>query len=158
MHVIAAKAQCFYEATQNYFQIYMKQVLNNIQALSNNLIKKNVRIVSGGTDNHLILIDVKTSFGITGLEAEKALDDINITVNKNTIPNDCESPMTTSGIRIGSPAMTTRGLKEKDFEEIANIIYELLNDINNSALKITLKKRVLNLTSKFSLERQINND
>ena len=140
MHVIAAKAQCFYEATQNYFQIYMKQVLNNIQALSNNLIKKNVRIVSGGTDNHLILIDVKTSFGITGLEAEKALDDINITVNKNTIPNDCESPMTTSGIRIGSPAMTTRGLKEKDFEEIANIIYELLNDINNSALKITQKK------------------
>ncbi len=158
MHVIGAKAQCFYEALQTDYQKYMDQVLKNITALANTLITKGIRLVSGGTDNHLILIDVKTSFGITGLVAEKALDEINITVNKNTIPNDPESPLTTSGIRIGSPAMTTRGLKEEDFIEIANIIYELLTNVENEALKETLKARVLTLTSQYPMERTLNND
>lgn len=158
MHVIGAKAQCFYEALQTDYQKYMEQVLKNITALANTLITKGVRLVSGGTDNHLILIDVKTSFGITGLVAEKALDEINITVNKNTIPNDPESPLTTSGIRIGSPAMTTRGLKEEDFIEIANIIHELLTNVENETLKETLKARVLTLTSQYPMERRLNND
>lgn len=158
MHVIGAKAVCFYEALQDSYQIYMEQVLKNIQALTNTLKAKNVRIISGGTDNHLILVDVKTSYGCTGLEAEKALDEINITVNKNTIPNDSEAPMTTSGIRIGSPAMTTRGLKESDFVEIGDIIHTLLSDINNESLKPVLKARVLTLTSKYKMESSINND
>ena len=125
MHVIAAKAECFYEALQPSFKKYQEQVLKNIKALSKSLTDNGFRIVSGGTDNHLILVDV-FSKGITGKEAETKLDEIKITVNKNTIPYDSNSPMITSGIRIGSPAMTTRGLKEKEFTEIGNIIADCL--------------------------------
>ena len=115
MHVIAAKAQCFYEALQPEFKEYQKQVLLNIKALSKTLKEEGFHIVSSGTDNHLILVDVKSGCGLTGKEAEKLLDEVHITVNKNTIPNDSEKPMITSGIRLGSPAMTSRGLKEEDF-------------------------------------------
>ena len=125
MHVIAAKAECFYEALQPSFKKYQEQVLKNIKALSKSLTENGFRIVSGGTDNHLILVDV-FSKGITGKEAETLLDEIKITVNKNTIPYDTNSPMVTSGIRVGSPAMTTRGLKEKEFTEIGNIIADCL--------------------------------
>ena len=125
MHVIAAKAQCFYEALQDEFKTYQQQVLKNISALSNVLISNGFRIISGGTDNHLILIDVSEK-GLTGKDAEKFLDEINITVNKNTIPYDKNSPNVTSGIRLGSPAMTTRGLLEDDFMEIGNIISDCL--------------------------------
>lgn len=125
MHVIAAKAECFYEALQPSFKKYQEQVLKNIKALSKSLTDNGFRIVSGGTDNHLILVDV-FSKGITGKEAETVLDEINITVNKNTIPYDSNTPMITSGIRIGSPAMTSRGLKEKEFTEIGNIISDCL--------------------------------
>ena len=151
MHVIAAKAQCFYEALQSEFKEYQKQVIKNIQVLANTLIKEGFHVISGGSDNHLILLDVKSSTGLTGKEAEKLLDSIHITVNKNTIPNDEEKPMITSGIRIGSPAMTSRGLKEKDFEEIALIISKALNNYDNKAVIKSLKKEVLELTSKYPL-------
>lgn len=152
MHVIAAKAECFYEALQPEFKEYQNQVLKNIKVLANTLSEENFRIVSGGTDNHLILVDVKSSCGLTGKEAQDILDKIHITVNKNTIPNDPESPMVTSGIRLGSPAMTTRGFKEKEFEQVAKIIATALKNANNEEILNNLEKEVLALTSKFSLE------
>ena len=151
MHVIAAKAQCFYEALQPSFKDYQMQVLKNIKALSDTLIKEGFRIVSGGTDNHLILVDVKSSVNLTGKEAETILDKINITVNKNTIPNDSESPIKTSGIRLGSPAMTTRGLKEKDFINIGKIISKALKNRDRDDILNSLKEEVLTITSKFPL-------
>ncbi len=151
MHVVAAKAQCFYEALQPSFVTYQKQVLANIKALSNYLISKGVSIISSGTDNHLIVINVYYSFGITGKEAEEVLDLVNITVNKNTIPNDKFSPLVTSGIRIGSPAMTTRGLKEDDFVLIGEIIYNVLSNYGNSGVLETEKIRVHDLTSKYKM-------
>lgn len=149
MHVIGAKAQCFYEALQPEFKEYQNQVLKNIKALANVLVEKGFRIISGGTDNHLILVDTM-SMGITGLEAETTLDKINITCNKNTIPYDQESPKITSGIRIGSPAMTTRGLKEEEFKKIGEIIASALQDSSEENLK-TLKKQVLEITNKYPL-------
>lgn len=151
MHVVAAKAQCFYEALQPSFVTYQKQVLANIKALSNYLISKGVSIISSGTDNHLIVIDVYSSFGITGKKAEEVLDLVNITVNKNTIPSDKFSPLVTSGIRIGSPAMTTRGLKEDDFVLIGEIIYNVLSNYGNSGVLETEKIRVHDLTSKYKM-------
>ena len=139
MHVIAAKAECFYEALQPEFKLYQEQVLKNIKALAKVLSDNGLRIISGGTDNHLILVDV-TSLGINGKEAEKILDEINVTVNKNTIPFDQESPFKTSGIRLGSPAMTTRGLKEDDFEEIGHIIIDALHNKDKEELKLRVKK------------------
>ena len=125
--------------------------LANIKALSNYLISKGVSIISSGTDNHLIVIDVYSSFGITGKEAEEVLDLVNITVNKNTIPSDKFSPLVTSGIRIGSPAMTTRGLKEDDFVLIGEIIYNVLSNYGNSGVLETEKIRVHDLTSKYKM-------
>ena len=151
MHVIGAKAQCFYEALQPSFKEYQNQVLKNIKALSDTLIKEGFRIVSGGTDNHLILVDVKESIGITGKEAETILDKINITVNKNTIPYNTESPFKTSGIRLGSPAMTTRGLKEIEFKKIGMIISKALKNKDNEEVLKDLQKEVLDLTSKYPL-------
>lgn len=150
MHVIGAKAQCFYEALQPSFKEYQSQVLKNIQALAQTLKENGLRIISNGTDNHLILVDVK-SIGLTGKEAEEILDKINITCNKNTIPYDTESPMITSGIRIGSPAMTTRGLKEKEFKQIGEIIVSALKNKEEKNLK-ELKEKVLEITKKFPLE------
>ena len=147
MHVIAAKAECFYEALQPSFKTYQEQVLKNIKALANVLIANGLRIVSVGTDNHLILVDI-TSLNMTGKEAETLLDEVNITVNKNTIPFDKESPFKTSGIRLGSPAMTTRGLKEEDFIEIGNIIVDTLKGGNKEQLKLRVKK----ITDKYPVE------
>lgn len=149
MHVIGAKAQCFYEALQPEFKEYQTNVLKNIKALANTLEKEGFRLISGGTDNHLILVDVKGSIGITGKEAEQTLDKINITCNKNTIPNDKESPFKTSGIRLGSPAMTTRGFKEKEFEEVGHIIAKALKNKDNKEILKELKKEVLVLTNRF---------
>lgn len=151
MHVIAAKAQCFYEALQPEFTVYQHQVVANIKAMADEFKKLGYHIISGGTDNHLILLDVK-SIGVTGKEAEIALDKIHITVNKNTIPNETESAMVTSGIRIGSPAMTTRGLKEDDFRLIANIIDRCLKNIDNIEMMEKLSNEVLELTSKYPLK------
>lgn len=152
MHVIGAKAQCFYEALQPSFKEYQTQVLKNIKALSETLKEEGFRIVSGGTDNHLILVDVKGSIGITGKEAETILDKINITVNKNTIPYDTESPFKTSGIRLGSPAMTTRGLTEVEFKQIGKIISKALKNKDNEEILNDLQKEVLDLTSKYPLK------
>ena len=149
MHVIGAKAQCFYEALQPEFKEYQTNVLKNIKALANTLEKEGFRLISGGTDNHLILVDVKGSTGITGKEAEQTLDKINITCNKNTIPNDKESPFKTSGIRLGSPAMTTRGFKEKEFEEVGHIIAKALKNKDDKEILKELKKEVLDLTNRF---------
>lgn len=137
-HVIAAKAQCFYEALQPEFKEYQIQVLKNISALAKELQSKGMHVVSGGTDNHLILLDVFNSLGITGKEAEELLDQVHITVNKNTIPGETLSPAKASGIRIGSPAMTTKGFKEEDFIEVGDIIYDTL----------TSTKHQKNLTNK----------
>ncbi|WP_442985539.1 serine hydroxymethyltransferase [Sedimentibacter sp. MB31-C6] len=145
MHVIAAKAACFKEVMEDDFKIYAQQVINNAQALSKELMNKGFRIVSGGTDNHLMLVDVRNK-GLTGKEAEKMLDDIHITTNKNTIPFDPQSPFVTSGIRIGTPAVTTKGMKEKDMIELANIIDEALSKKLNESI---LKEKVINMTSKF---------
>ncbi len=151
MHVIAAKAQCFYEALQPEFKAYQKQLVKNMKVMSDEFIKLGYHVVSGGTDNHLILLDVKNSVGVTGKEAEKALDTIHITVNKNTIPNETESAMVASGIRIGSAAMTTRGLKEKEFKEIAHIIDDALRNMGNKNKYRELSSRVKDITRRFPI-------
>ena len=154
MHVIGAKAQCFYEALQPEFKTYQEQVIKNIKAMSDEFIKLGYRIVSGGTDNHLILLDVKSKLGIsgvTGKDAEKVLDSIHITVNKNTIPNETESAMVASGIRIGSPAMTTRGFKEKEFIEVARIIDKALRNLGDKKVYKELNKQVKEVTDRYPL-------
>lgn len=154
MHVIAAKAQCFYEALQPEFKEYQKQVIKNMKAMSDYLKSKGVKVISDGTDNHLILVDVKSSFDLSGKKAEKILDEIHITCNKNTIPFDTESPFITSGIRIGSPAMTTRGLKEEEFKLIGEIIYKSLSNVDDKDIQKECKKKVLELTKKFPIYKK----
>ena len=149
MHVIGAKAECFYEALQPEFKEYIKQVIKNASVLADTLKENGFRIISGGTDNHLLLVDV-TSIGLTGKEAEEILDSINITVNKNTIPYDKESPNVTSGIRLGSAAMTTRGLKEEDFKNIGLIISKALKNKDEKLYK-ELKEQVLQITNKYKM-------
>lgn len=151
MHVIAAKAECFYEALQPEFKTYQMQVLKNIKTLAETLSNAGFRIVSGGTDNHLILVDLKSGSNLTGKEAQNLLDSIHITTNKNTIPGDKESPMVTSGIRLGSPAMTTRGFKEDEFRQVGEIIAKALKNPDNKELLDNLSKQVLELTSKYPL-------
>lgn len=151
MHVIGAKAQCFYEALQPSFKKYCKNIIGNAAAMSEEFNKKGVKVISGGTDNHLMLIDVKSSFGITGDIAEKTLDKICITVNKNSIPFDSEPPKTTSGLRIGTPAMTTRGFNTKEAKQVVDIIVEALKNYDNNKVLNDLKKEVLSLTKKHPL-------
>ncbi|MBR1936594.1 MAG: serine hydroxymethyltransferase [Bacilli bacterium] len=153
MHVIGAKAECFYEALQKEFVDYQKQVVKNAKAMANSFINDNVNIISGGTDNHMFLVDVKSSYNISGKLAEKTLDNIHITCNKNTIPYDQESPFVTSGIRIGTPAMTTRGLKEEDFELIEYIINRSLTNIDNEYVQNDCKEKVLQLTRKYPINK-----
>jgi glycine hydroxymethyltransferase len=145
MHIIAAKAVCFKEAMEDDFTVYQKQVLSNAKALSSALVERGFRIVSGGTDNHLMLVDVRNK-DLTGKEAEKILDEIHITTNKNTIPFDPQSPFVTSGIRIGTPAVTTKGMKEAEMIELAEIIDLALSKETESSV---LASRVLDLTGKF---------
>lgn len=151
MHVIAAKAQCFYEALQPEFKTYQENVLKNIKVLAETLSNEGFRIISGGTDNHLILVDVKSGCGLTGKDAQNLLDRIHITTNKNTIPGETESPMVTSGLRLGSPAMTTRGFTESDFEQVGHIIATALKNSDNEEILENLEKEVLELTSKYPL-------
>ena len=147
MHVIAAKAVAFGEALQDDFKEYQEQTLKNAKALAEGLSKNGFRLVSGGTDNHLILIDVRTK-GLTGKKAEALLDEIGVATNKNTIPNDPESPFITSGIRIGTPAMTTRGMKEEDMFEIAEIMTLALDESND---RDAIRDRVTKLCDKHPL-------
>jgi glycine hydroxymethyltransferase len=150
MHVIAAKATAFKEALSDDFKEYCKQIIANAKVLGEALVAEGIRVVSGGTDNHLLLLDV-TPLGISGKVAEHVLDEIGITVNKNTIPFDTESPFVTSGIRIGTPAVTTRGFKEEEMREIASIISLTLKNHDNEALLKEAAKRVLALTEKSPL-------
>ncbi len=135
MHVISAKAVCFGEALKDNFKEYQKQVVKNADVLASSLVEKGFNLVSGGTDNHLMLVDLQP-FNITGKELEHRLDEVYITVNKNAIPNDPQSPFVTSGVRIGTPAVTSRGLKEDDMKKIAEFIYLTATDFENSAEKI----------------------
>ena len=151
MHVIAAKAECFYEALQPEFKTYQEQVIKNAKILAKTLEEEGFKIISGGTDNHLMLVDVKNTLGLTGKEAEEILDKINITVNKNTIPNETESPSKASGIRLGTPAMTTRGLKEADFASIGHIIARALKNKDNEDVLKGLQKEVLTITKKYPI-------
>ena len=151
MHVIAAKAECFYEALQPEFKTYQEQVIKNAKVLAKTLEEEGFKIISGGTDNHLMLVDVKSTLGITGKCAEETLDKINITVNKNTIPSETESPSKASRIRLGSPAMTTRGLKEEEFVSIGHIIAKALRNKDDETILKELQKEVLTITKKYPI-------
>lgn len=150
MHVIAAKAVCFYEALQPSFKDYQAQIIKNCKVLSDTLQEEGFRIVSGGTDNHLCLVDVKTSIGMSGKEAEALLDEACITCNKNTIPFDPEKPFVTSGIRLGSAAMTTRGFKEEEFIQVAKWISSVLRNPNETNIQ-KVREEVRNLTKKYPI-------
>lgn len=148
MHTIAAKAVCFKEALSPEFKIYQQQVAKNAKALAKGLIEEGFKLVSGGTDNHLMLVDL-TDTGVTGKEAEKLLDEVGITVNKNAIPFDTKSPFITSGIRIGTPASTSRGFKEEDMREIAKLIKLTITDFENSQNEV--RQRVKALCDKYPM-------
>ena len=155
MHVIAAKAQCFYEVQQPEFKDYAKQIIKNAKAMEKVFKEEGFRLVAGGTDNHLLLVDVKASCGISGKKAQRLLDEINITANKNAIPFDTEKPFKASGIRIGTPAMTTKGFKEEDFEEVARIIAYRLKNEETDEIKEECLKRVAKLTEKVTMYSNI---
>ena len=154
MHVIAGKAVCFGEALKPEFTGYARQIIANCQALCEALQQEGLRIVTGGTDNHLILADVKSSYGITGKKAEALLDEINITCNKNTIPFDQEKPFVTSGIRLGTAAMTTRGFQEEEFRQVARWITTVLKNPEDEALKAKLRQEVMDMTARYPLIRE----
>lgn len=152
MHIIASKAVCFYEALQPEFKAYAAQIIKNCKALAEELENQGFRLVAGGTDNHLLLVDVKQSVGLSGKEAEKLLDEVHITCNKNAIPFDTERPMVTSGIRLGTAAMTTKGYTEKEFVQIARWIAEVLKNPNDEAVKERVRNEVIALTEQFVFE------
>ena len=149
-HIIAAKAVCFREASQPEFREYQKQVVANANALAQGLAKRGFRIVSGGTDNHLMLVDV-FSRKVTGKQAEQALDRARITVNKNAIPFDPLPPMKPGGMRVGSPAVTTRGMREAEMDQIASWISDVLTNLNDAATEQRVRQEVLALTARFPL-------
>ncbi len=149
-HVIAAKAVAFGEALQPEFRDYCEQVIKNAQALAAQLQARGIKVVSDGTDNHIVLMDLR-SIGMTGKIADALVSEVNITANKNTVPFDPESPFVTSGLRLGTPAMTTRGLGEPEFVEIANILADCLLNPEDSAIAADCKRRVLNLCDRFPL-------
>jgi len=152
MHIIAAKAVCFKEALSAEFKEYQKQVVKNAQVLAKALSQE-FRIVSGGTDNHLMLVDL-TEHDITGKEAEHTLDEVSITVNKNTIPFETRSPFVTSGIRIGTPSLTTRGMKEEEMKRVAKMITKLLLNIDNEEIKAEVRREVEELVEEYPLLHQ----
>jgi glycine hydroxymethyltransferase len=151
MHVIAAKATAFYEALDESFIDYQSQVIKNAQALSERLSKLGYRIVSGGTDNHLLLVDIKGSIGLSGKKAADILTSVSITCNKNNIPFDPEKPMVTSGIRLGTPAVTTRGLKESEMVMIADLIDEALRHYDDETVLNEVRTKVITLMSHFPI-------
>jgi glycine hydroxymethyltransferase len=148
MHIIAGKAVCFGEALKPEFKEYQTQIVKNSATLAKGLLDYGFNLVTGGTDNHLMLVDLRP-FHITGKELERRLDEVYITVNKNAIPNDPEKPFVTSGIRVGTPAVTTRGMKEDDMKLIAKFIYEAASDFENKADSI--RKDVNDLCAKYPL-------
>ena len=151
MHIIAAKAVAFKEALEPSFKDYVKNIVDNAHALADELKKLGYRIVSGGSDNHMLLVDLKASIGMTGAEAEKLLHEVGITCNKNSIPNDKERPMVTSGIRLGTPAMTTRGFTSRDFRLVAALIDAALKNRDNADKLAEIRQKVLELTREHPL-------
>jgi len=152
VHIIAAKAVAFGEALRDDFKSYQQQILKNAQALGDTLAASGLRLVSGGTDNHLLLVDVYLDGkGITGKEAEKALEDVHITVNKNTIPFDTQKPFTASGIRLGTPALTTRGMLEDDMRQIGDMIASVVHEPGSDDVKKRVRGAVAELTAKFPM-------
>jgi glycine hydroxymethyltransferase len=150
MHIIAAKAVCFLEAMKPEFKDYQRQIVSNAKALSAALTAHGFRIVSGGTDNHLMLVDLRPK-KLTGKIAQESLDRAGITVNKNLIPYDPEKPLVTSGVRLGTPAVTTRGMKETEMEEVAALIAEVLKKPDDATLQGSVKEKVRALTAQFPL-------
>ena len=148
MHVVAAKALCFKEALDPEFKIYIKQVMDNAKTMAETIMSNGIDIVSNGTENHIILVDLRSK-GITGKDLERVLGSVNITVNKNSVPNDPASPFVTSGIRIGTPAATTRGFKEEEIIQVANWISDIINNFDNEELQKTIKEEVHKLTNNF---------
>lgn len=151
-HVVAGKAVCFYEALQPEFKTYIKQLLDNCQELAHTLQEEGFRLVTGGSDNHLILVDTMNSIGVTGKEAETILDEVNITVNKNAIPFEKQKMTITSGIRVGTAAMTTKGFKEKEFHQVGLWISELLKNKENEEVRNRIKKEVITLCDAFPFD------
>ena len=148
MHVIAAKALCFKEALNPEFKMYIQQVMQNAKIMAETIMSNDVDVVSNGTENHIVLVDLRNK-NITGKDLEKVLGSVNITVNKNSVPNDPASPFVTSGIRIGTPAVTTRGFKEKEIIQVSNWICEIINNFDDEQLQNNIKKEVSNLTDNF---------
>jgi glycine hydroxymethyltransferase len=152
VHVIAAKAVAFGEALRDDFKTYQQQIVDNAQALADTLSAEGLRLVSGGTDNHLLLVDVfLEGKGITGKDAEKALDEVDITVNKNTIPFDTNKPFVASGIRLGTPALTTRGMKEEEMRQIGKMIADVIHEPGSDDVKKRVRKDVAELTARFPM-------
>jgi glycine hydroxymethyltransferase len=152
MHVIAAKAVAFKEAMSPEFVEYQKQVVVNANAMAEEFIKRGFDVVSGGTDNHLFLLSL-ISKGLTGKDADAALSKAHITVNKNSVPNDPQSPFVTSGLRIGSPAITTRGFNEQDSRDLANWISDVLEDMDNDDLIATVRSKVTEICTRLPVYR-----
>jgi glycine hydroxymethyltransferase len=150
MHVIAAKAVAFKEALDGKFTTYAEQVIKNANALANKLTSSGFKIISGGTDNHLMLIDLRNK-NMTGKQAQEMLDEIGITCNKNAVPFDDKSPLITSGIRLGTPALTTRGMKEKDMENVAGMINDVISNPGSDDIKKDVKQRIEDLASEYPL-------
>jgi glycine hydroxymethyltransferase len=150
MHVIAAKAVAFKEALDGKFTTYAEQVIKNANALANKLASSGFKIISGGTDNHLMLIDLRNK-NMTGKQAQEMLDEIGITCNKNAVPFDDKSPLITSGIRLGTPALTTRGMKEKDMENVAGMINDVISNPGSDDIKKDVKQRIEDLASEYPL-------
>jgi glycine hydroxymethyltransferase len=148
MHIIAAKAVSFKEAMEPEYKIYQQQVVVNAQAMANTMIERGYNIVSGGTDNHLFLLDLIDK-GLTGKQADAALGNAHITVNKNSVPNDPQSPFVTSGLRIGSPAITTRGFTEEDSVALAGWICDILDDIENEEVSAGVKAKVTEICARL---------
>ena len=148
MHVVAAKALCFKEALDPEFKTYTKQVMDNAKIMAETIMSNGVDIVCNGTENHIILVDLRSK-GITGKDLERVLGSVNITVNKNSVPNDPASPFVTSGIRIGTPAVTTRGFKKEEIIQVSNWISDIINDFENEKLQKNIKQEVQNLTNNF---------
>jgi glycine hydroxymethyltransferase len=148
MHVIAAKAVAFKEALEPSFKVYQQQVLKNAQIVAETLTQRGLRIVSGGTQSHVMLVDLRSK-GITGKEAEAVLGSAHMTINKNAIPNDPEKPMVTSGVRIGTPAMTTRGFKDEEARLTANLVADVLDNPSDAANVEAVRAKVHALTARF---------
>ena len=148
MHVVAAKAICFKEALEPEFKIYVQQVMDNAKIMCETILSRGIDVVTGKTENHIVLVDLRKK-DITGKDLEKALGDVNITVNKNAVPNDPRSPFVTSGVRLGTPAVTTRGFKEKEVALLSNWICDVVENIDDEAKMLEIKNSVINLTNQY---------